>query len=159
MGASGWEYRVAFTGSLAETFVAAQQEVLASGSFIWPWESIDPDYVSEVVPRPTSLAALAEAKQFEEFWDEGTHTILDVERIWAEGDEGDFGAIRPLTAAELIANFGAEHPSVAEFDRVHRSGPSGPLADLMGQKWSGRIMAIYADAVPAEVYIWGWSGD
>ena len=162
VGASGWDYRVPFAGSVQESLIATQRQVLSSGEYIWPWENIDPDDIDEaddVAARPTTLAELTEAKRIEDFWDEGTHSILDVERVWTEGDETDFACVRPLAVAELVQVFGSQYPSAADFDRVYQPGPSGLLEDLMGQKWSGRSMVIYSDEIPTEVYFWGWSGD
>jgi hypothetical protein len=99
MGASGWDYRAPYAGSVEATLIAVQEQVLMSGDYIWPWDDIDPDdYLDEVevVPRPSSLAELAAAKEIAEFWDEGTHTILDIDRVYAAGDDPD-GAIFPLT--------------------------------------------------------------
>lgn len=159
MGASGWDYRVPYVGTIEETFVAAQEQVLASGDYIWPWGEVDPDDEDdEVAPRPSSLTALKAAKEIEEFWDEGTHTILDVDRITAAGAD-EFGAIRPLTAAELTQLFGTEQPSGADFDRVYQPDLAAPRAELMPTKWTGRSLVIYRDGAPDEVYFWGVSGD
>ncbi|WP_325711290.1 hypothetical protein [Amycolatopsis sp.] len=72
MGASGWDYRAPYAGSVEQTLPAVQEQTLASGDYRWRWEDIDPEYVDEAVPRPASLSALEEA----EFWEAGTHTIL-----------------------------------------------------------------------------------
>lgn len=162
VGASGWEYRVRFEESVETTLRELQQATLASGDYIWPWENFDPEHLEEldeeeIVPRPTSLTDLAAAKQVEDFWDEGTHSILDVDRI-SHSDE--FAAIRPLTAAELTEVFGTEHPTAVEFEGTHEPGPSGPLADLLGSRWSGRSLIIYTgERAPIEAYFWGYSGD
>jgi hypothetical protein len=88
-------YRVPHAGSVEATLIAVQEHVLMSGDYIWPWD-IDPDYPGEdedeAVPRPSSLARLAAAKETEEFRDEGTHTILDIDRVITVGD-GYVGAI------------------------------------------------------------------
>ena len=161
MGASGWDYRAPYAGSVEATLTAVQEQVLMSGDYIWPWD-IDPDYPGEdqdqAVPRPSSLAELAAAKEIEEFWDEGTHTILDTDRVITAGD-GYVGAIFPLTSAELSRVFGTQQPSAADFDRVYQPGPGGPLGRLLGERWNGRSMVIYEDGTPEEDYIWGFSGD
>jgi hypothetical protein len=160
VGASGWDYRALYAGSIAATLIAVQEQVLMSDDYIWPWENIDPEYLDEVgaVPRPSSLAELTAAKEVAEFWDEGTHTILDVDRVSC-ADDGDDGAVYPLSSAELHRVFGTQQPSAADFDRVYQPGPGGPLGDLLGERWSGRSMVIYKDGFPAEVYFWGFSGD
>lgn len=165
MGASGWNYRVAYVGSVEATLAAVQEQVLVSGDYIWPWddadnEPIDPKYADifeteerEDVPRPTSLSELNAAKEIEEFWDEGTHTILDIDRV-IEAEDDEVGVIRPLNAAELNRVFGTTRPSAADFDR-----PAWPLDDLCGERWTGRSVVIYKDDAPAEIYFWGFSGD
>ena len=161
VGASGWDYRAPYAGSVAATLIAVQEQVLMSGDYIWPWDDIDPDdYLDEVqvVPRPSSLGELAAAKEIAEFWDEGTHTILDVGQVFAAGDDPD-AAIFPLSPAELNRVFGTQQPSAADFDRVYQPGPGGLLGGLMGERWTGRSMVIYEDGTPAEVYFWGFSGD
>jgi hypothetical protein len=160
VGASGWDYRAPFAGSVEATFVRVQEQVLMSGDYLWPWEDIDPEYAEEngVVPRPSSLAELTEAKEDEEFWGEGTHTILDLQQVVAEGD-GQVECISPLSAAELSRVFGTVQPSAADFDRVYQPGPGGPLGELCGERWTGRGLVIYKDGAPAEVFFWGFSGD
>ena len=164
MGASGWDYRVSYAGSVEATLIAVQEQVLADGDYIWPWETIARYGGGEVaVPRPTSLDTLNAAKETEEFWDEGTHTILDTDRIVTSTDDdaddvGD-GAIRPLSPAELARVFGTEQPSAADFDRVVEPETSSVLDDLTGPRWTGRSLVIYRDGTPDEVYFWGFSGD
>jgi hypothetical protein len=139
--------------------------------YIWPWDDLhravpNTEYLEEleddeILPRPTSLADLAVAKRVDEFWEEGTHTILYVERVTRADGPDEVAAIRPLTATELAQVFGTERPTAADFDRIRAPGPSGPLEDLMGPRWSGRSLVIYADdrESPVEVHFWGYSGD
>ena len=164
MGASGWDYRAPYAGSVEATLIAVQEEVLISGEYIWRWDDIDPEDLDEDegVPRPSSLAELAAAKEIEEFWDEGTHTILDIDRVVAADDnDNQVGAIVPLSPAELHQVFGTEQPSAADFDRGYKSGLVGQLdlSNLLGERWSGRSLVIYKDGSPAEVFFWGFSGD
>lgn len=163
MGASGWDYRVPYAGSVEATLTAVQEQILAAGDYIWPWETIARYVGGEVaVPRPTSLDILNAAKETEEFWDEGTHTILDTDRVVTSAEDGDDvgdGAIRPLSPAELARVFGTEQPSAADFDRVFEPGMSGVLGDLTGPRWTGRSVVIYQDGAPAEICFWGFSGD
>ena len=171
MGASGWDYRVPFLQSVEESLVALQEDVRSRNDYIWPWDDLGravsiSEYLEEleedeILPRPTSLTDLAAAKRVEEFWEEGTHSILDVERVTRADGPDEFAAIRPLTAQELAQVFGTERPTAADFDPVHAPGPSGPLEDFMGPRWSGRSLVIYGDdrESPVEVYFWGYSGD
>lgn len=161
MGASGWDYRVPYAGSVETAFLAVQERVLASGDFLWPWEEFDPDE-DEVVARPTSMAELNAAKEEETFWEAGTHTILDVDRV-VTGDVDQIGGIRPLTEDELVTWFGSVEPSAADFERVPMYLQRGPetatLSDLTVTRWTGRSVVLYRDGEPDEVVFWGFSGD
>jgi hypothetical protein len=42
---------------------------------------------------------------------------------------------------------------------VYEPGLRGPLATLLGKRWTGRSLVIYKDGTPAEVFFWGLSGD
>jgi hypothetical protein len=180
VGASSWDYRVTHAGSVEATLIALQEQILESGEYLWPWdlEYRNPSYLAfmerfrresgmpampprEGVPRPSSLAGLNAVKEeTEEFWDEGTHSILDIERVATAEDDGNpFGTIHPLTPAELAEVFGTSQPSAADFDRVHQPGAGGRLLDLRVERWTGRSVVIYKDGVPAEVFFWGFSGD
>lgn len=170
MGASGWDYRAPYAGSVEATLLAVQEQVLLRCDFIWPWddsedEAIDPRYAEffeeedrQDVPWPLSLADLNAAKEIEEFWDEGTHSILDMDRVIA-ADSDEVGAIRLLSPAELNGLFGTQQPSAADFDRMRQAGLGVPHSHLCGERWTGRGMVIFEDGAPAEVFFWGFSGD
>lgn len=160
MGASGWDHRVPFKGSVEESLIAIQDQVLSNGEYpAWPWDTYDPRLdEAPFVPRPTSLQALTAAKQYEVFWTAGTHSILDVERIWAEGETEDVGTIRPLTSEELLEVFGSERPTAADFDRICQL-KYNPLEELPCRTWGGRSVVIYDGETPVEVFFWGFSGD
>jgi hypothetical protein len=161
MGASGWEYRVPFKGRVRESFKEVREQLLASGDYIWPWDDVAPDEGNpeDVFLRPTSLPQLATAKEAEEFWEEGTHSILDMAGVSESDDPDQFGVVRAVSAEELTQVFGTVLPTVEDFDHVYQPGPSGALGDLMGAKWSGRSLILYRDESPSEVYFWGVSGD
>ena len=40
MGASGWDYRAPYAGSIEAALIAVQEQVLMSGDYIWPWDDI-----------------------------------------------------------------------------------------------------------------------
>jgi len=161
MGASGWDYRVPYAGSVETALFAVQEQVLASGDFLWPWDEYEPDE-DDIVARPTSMAELNAAKEQETFWDAGTHTILDVDHM-AAGDDDEIGGIRPLTEDELTKWFGSVEPSAADFERIpmylQRMHEKGTLGDLTETRWTGRSMVLYRDGKPDEVVFWGYSGD
>jgi hypothetical protein len=89
MGASGWDYRVPYQPDAEAAFTHLQDQVLESGEFLWREEYYG--------PRPTTRWQLAAIKDREEFWEEGTHSILDMDRIVAAHDEDHDGTLRPLT--------------------------------------------------------------
>ncbi|WP_300678607.1 hypothetical protein [Nocardioides sp.] len=151
MGASGWSYRFPYTSDEAASLHALKEHVVATGAFIWPFEDDD-----EEAPTPTTLDDVSAAQGLQEYWESGTHSVLDTEGIDADGGSG---AIQPLTAAEYLSTFATEHPTTADVDRVLALGPQNPLEDLIGEPWSGRIATLHDDGRPTEIYVWGWSGD
>jgi hypothetical protein len=139
---------VPYESSVEQTYAALLAQVLTSGDYLWPWE-----YTSqEGMPRPSASAGLDAAKDSDLFWDVGTHSILDTDKV-TDGDEDEFGAIRAPTALERHDLFGSERPSAADFDRVHRRGDVDfPLEGVLGDRWTGRSVVLYRDGVPDEVY-------
>lgn len=160
MGASAWSARTPYAGSLAQSLRGAQEQVLATGDYLWPWEGIDPDYLEpeDLVPRPTTLEGLGAAKQVDEFWDAGTHTVLDMNGMAGQVD-GDFCTVEPLTDEEAADRFGSAHPSAQDLERVAPGGQVGDLDDLVLDRWSGRCVVIHRGGQPSEVFFWGISGD
>jgi hypothetical protein len=168
MGASGWMYIEPSQSSIAETFAALQARVLASGDFLWGDEYTlnNPDLragflehggsLDDLEPRPDSLHRLAELKQHDHFWEEGTHSILDMDRIISPHDEDHDGTVRPLAEDEIVTYLGSDRPTAAEFEQAYAEST---LSELTPRRWSGRCTPLYFDDVPAEVAFWGFSGD
>lgn len=65
MGASGWQYRAPYAGSVKATHRFVQTQLLSSGDYVWPWEDFNPELVPDALPRPTTLADLDAAKDNE----------------------------------------------------------------------------------------------
>jgi hypothetical protein len=148
MGASGWDYRVRYQPDLETAFLQLQDQVLESGDFLWSEEYYG--------PRPTTRWQLSAIKDRDEFWEEGTHSILDMDRI-VPADAGDEeGAIRPLSEAEEQEHFGGARPTEAEFDRVYQE--FGPLIEDI-PRWSGRCAILYEDSQARQIAFFGVSGD
>jgi hypothetical protein len=168
MGASGWMYIEPSQSSIAETFAALQARVLASGEFLWGDEYTlnNPDLrarflehggsLDDLEPRPDSLHRLAELKQQDPFWEEGTHSILDMDRIISPDEEDHDGTVRPLTEDEIVTYLGSDRPTAAEFEQAYAESA---LSELTPRRWSGRCTPLFFDDVPAEVAFWGFSGD
>jgi hypothetical protein len=163
MGASAWSYRVAFRTDLENTYRASQEAVITDGDFVWDYDKAGEDNPDEaLVLRPESLAELAEAKRVlgEEFWEAGTHSILDTDRIVTDVDEGvDLGVVRVLSEAEVSDHFGTDRPSPVDFDRVFGSAGPLPSAGDGPAKWNGECVILFDGDQPVEVAFWGWSGD
>lgn len=158
MGASEWTIRVPFRGTLDHSLADAQRATLKSGEYVWPWDD-GADGSALPVPRPTSWEALAQAKLDEEFWEEGTHSILDMNKVASQDDIDEFAAITPLSHDEQLEVFATVRPTVSDLERINAAGSEAVLAEYLGPKWSGRCVVLYAEDDPAEVLFWGWSGD
>lgn len=125
--------------------------MLAAGDFLW-----QEDYWDDV-PPPTTRAELAALKEDQQFWDEGTHTILDMDRIVSSTDDtDDDGTIRQLSSDELTEYFGTDRPSEAEFERVYRQ--FGPILDDI-RRWTGRCAVLYYGEKEQKIAFYGVSGD
>ncbi|WP_413796900.1 hypothetical protein [Streptomyces iranensis] len=175
MGASGWDYLTRYQGGVEATLVAVQKRVLASGDYIWPWETRAEYGVAgdESLPRPSSLDELDAAKETDEFWDEGTHTILDIGEVvhTAEApdpyDPDDSGTLRPLRHERIRHHFGTDRPTPAQFQELlarDRDGSIQPnldqlLTDECRMRWTGLYVILYTDGEPSHVGIFGYSGD
>lgn len=105
-------------------------------------------------PRPTTREQLEAVKEGDEFWEEGTHTILDMGRLVpADADDHD-GTIRPLSPEEVQRYLGSARPTQEGFYRVYRQ--FGPIVDDIA-RWSGRY-TILCDR-EHQIVFFGCSGD
>jgi len=86
---------------------------------------------------------------------EGTHSILDIDRV---SPEPTFGAIAPLPRERVLEIFGTEYPTrdmVARWcDRVDSLD-----AEPLYRRWEGIYIIVYRDAEPVEICFEGCSGD
>jgi hypothetical protein len=158
MGASGWDYLVPYQPDAEAAFRQLQEQVLESGEFLWREEYYG--------PRPTTRWQLAAVKDRVEFWEEGTHSILDMDRIVPADDEDHDGTVRPLAPDEVQHYFGTDRPTEADFDRAYRYTPGTDIlewsrhslfADL--RRWSGRYAILYDGSQPQQIIFFGCSGD
>lgn len=169
MGASGWSYFVPYQRDLSAALQALRQEVFRGGEYTKPYVGTTEEFVRYL---PKELAALREwmVAEYERrqrrlrrkvktidgllkrAGEDGTHSILDVDRI---SDVPDFGAIVPLSGEQLLTIFGTEQPDHITVERVSQAGQ---LADLYG-RWQGICLVVYEGEVPVEVYFEGASGD
>jgi hypothetical protein len=125
------------------TLRAIQERIFAEGDYY----RYDDD-----APVPGSIKELLEDPNTQE---EGTHSVMDVYRFIGQSAEDDYGTIKHLTAAELMAAFGTEKPSVADYDRLVAADklPYGK------PRWSAGCAFLYEDGKAVELAIWGITGD
>ena len=143
MGASAWHYVVGYQPDTRQAFVELQETVLAEGS-----------YYHGLRDRLTfaSMAELDEARNTEGFWEEGTHSILDMMTFSGPAEEDDIAVVRQLRDDEVRASFGHDRPTGADFERF-------VAGDWMVNRWEGRATVLYRDGNPDGLAFWGISGD
>jgi hypothetical protein len=148
VGASAWDYYVPYRTDLNAALLDLQARVLAEGTYYWAGGG----------------AAFGEAKQFpnrpmtmDDLWaeeivqSEGTHSILDMNRVVGPGEKPDFGTVEPVTPEEARRCAGTE---VLTREHVPL------LDDLADRRWFGRCAVLHdADGRPTELYFFGFSGD
>jgi hypothetical protein len=155
VGASGWDYCVPYQPDVEAAFVQLQDQVLASGDFLWDEEHYG-------APRPGTREDLAAVKEGSAFWEEGTHTVLDMDRVvpaYMEDDDEDpdnVGAIRPMSADETREYLGADRPAEDDFFRVYRQ--FGAIVDGIS-RWTGRYTILYDAEGEQQIVFFGVSGD
>jgi hypothetical protein len=132
--------------------IELRQSPLDSGDFLW--HKCDED--GEDLPRPTTLDQLAELMEREEFWEEGTHTILDLDTLIAASDQDHDGSLRPLADGEVREVFGTDRPTPADFIQACAGGMGSMFNE---RRWSGWYTVLYSRGDPEEYAFWGISGD
>jgi hypothetical protein len=146
MGASTWIYFVPFCEDAIGAFVELQKEVRQRGDFYRPHQ------LSLIYPSPASFDQLGGDRMIAI---DGTHSILDMTGVIAPESPDRHGAVRILSAKELVELFGTTHPDRQGLDRLANSG-----ALYTGcPRGSGRCAPIYEGNTPAELAFWGISGD
>lgn len=144
MGASGWDYVEPYEGDPSQSLTRLRNRVLAESDYYW-----DDDYLG---PRPASLDELDQLREEEEFWEVGTHSVLDVDRVIAADDEDHDGTVRELPEDEAISIFGTAEPTRDLFIARRNELPNH-------RQWSGLYQLLHRDGAPTEIAFWGISGD
>lgn len=146
VGSSGWNYLVPVPDP-ASAFTAIRREVLANRDYYLFWQE---EYT--LGGEPATLEELEQTKEHEEFWEVGTHSILDMDRLVSSKDEDHDGTVRLLPSDLARQFFGTTAPTLQDF--------AAASADLMGpRRWSGFYIPIVTDGTPTHVAFWGDSGD
>src|SRR3954471_22188383 len=111
VGRSGWDYVVEYRGDPAGALAELRAATLAGGDFYWEDESEE-----QIGPRPETLADLDALRESDEFWEIGTHSVLDVDRLIASDERDGDGTVRLLTEQEAIDFFGTATPTRQQFE-------------------------------------------
>jgi hypothetical protein len=140
MGASDWHYAVDHQGDVKEAFADLQKKILAEGNYYTGFATFD------------TFADLEEAWNDGDFWEEGTHSILDMREVVGPDKIDEVAAIRILRDDEILDLFGTNQPTTADFDRFLAT-------DWWVNRWEGRTTPLYRDGQPSGFAFWGISGD
>ena len=141
MGASGWHYVVGYRPDVEVAFAELQETVLAGG-----------DYYDREVGTFASMAELNEMRNTEDFWEAGTHSILDMMTCTGPDAQDEIAALRLLRDDEVRALFGHDQPTNDDFERF-----IDVAWDI--ERWQGRATVLYQDGQPHRLAFWGVSGD
>lgn len=190
MGASGWAYLVPYQPDIQQALDELRQLVFAHGGFAkgeawWrdldfadflPPEDLDEAELAEYRAEFDRLQALPEPTTIQEWLDwngeQGTHSILDVDRVVATvppipelAERWDdpqamyaivgerLGTVSPPTDAELMAILGTTRPTR---EQIHAG--AGALQALR-DRGAGVYVVVYEADRPAEIFFGGVSGD
>jgi hypothetical protein len=94
VGASGWAYFVAYQPNFQAALDELRRHVLETGDYWWAAAGEYGKSAADFPNRPTTEAELWED---EVVLESGTHSILDMSRIVADGENPDFGTVQPVT--------------------------------------------------------------
>ncbi|WP_327696676.1 hypothetical protein [Streptomyces sp. NBC_00459] len=157
MGASGWDYVTPFDGSVERALERLHEQVFQE-------DHGDDD----------AYKTLEDLYADEELGEEGTHSILDIERVVhttkpPSGDRAeDFGTLRPLAPDRTAHHFGTGRPTPEQFQARLDEGygaiggqtdPKGHLIDECQMRWTGLYVVLYTGDEPTHLGIFGCSGD
>jgi hypothetical protein len=159
MGASGWSYVTPYRGSVEATLEALHDEVF-----------------QQLYGDGQEYGSLEELYADEEFMgEEGTHSILDVNRIVEtttppNGRREDYFTLRPLAPERLVHHFGTDQPTVPNYedtiarayDAMRTRHPMAADTTLLGEnqmRWTGVYVILHTDGAPTHVAFFGHSGD
>ncbi|MFF3243400.1 hypothetical protein ACFYWY_06635 [Streptomyces sp. NPDC002870] len=157
MGASGWDYVTEHKGGIQASLDALHAQVFQE------------EYGDGATYR--SLADLHADHEF--MGQEGTHSILDIDRVVhttdapQRGKASDYGTLRPLAADRIVHHFGTNRPTVRQYEKVLAAAHGATdhqeyEQSLLGEcrmRWTGLYVLLYAGKEPTHVGIFGFSGD
>jgi hypothetical protein len=177
MGASGWYYFVPYQPDIQAALDTLRQQVFENRDYhlrrpywleikddeayikelfaFWHEEKWNEERAQEIRDELARFRALGDkpktiAEAIEWNAEDGTHSILDIDRI---SDHVELFAIAPLSSSELIEIFGTERPThemIIEYEDI--------VMDLR-RNAEGTYIIIYKDDQPDEIFFAGFSGD
>lgn len=157
MDASGWDYVTRYDGDVEAALATLQATVFQE------------EYGSDA--RYRSLGDLYEDEEF--MGTEGTHTILDIDRVVATDDPptrsgiADYGTLRPLALSRVMHHFDTNRPTVEQYEELAAAANEAASHEeheqsLLGEcqmRWTGYYIVLYSDDRPTHLGIFGFSGD
>ncbi|MER5612160.1 hypothetical protein [Streptomyces sp. NPDC002215] len=157
MGASGWDYVTRYDGDAEAALGTLQARVFQE------------EYGDGA--RYPSLKDLYADSEF--MGTEGTHTILDIDRVVATDDlptrsgVADYGTLRPLALSRVAHHFGTDRPTVEQYEELAAAANDAASHEehersLFGEcqtQWTGYYVVLYSDDRPTHLGIFGFSGD
>jgi hypothetical protein len=161
MGASGWSYFVPYQPDINKALQELRQKVFQEGDYFKPaeWQKrlYEHKIISEqelnnaldelaLVPEPQTIEELIEQRG-----EEGTHSIIDIDRV---SSLPDFGAAVPLPLEEYIEIFGTDKPTREMIEEKVED-----IEEYTDMPMVGVYIIVYNTNSPAEIYFSGFSGD
>jgi hypothetical protein len=159
-GASSWSYFVPYQKNINKALQELRQQVFREGDYYKPAEFAKRMYADGTIskkeldawlkglqsePEPKTIRELIDLRA-----DEGTHAIIDIERV---SDTLDYSVVMPLTAQEYQKLFSTAKPTHALVKKKE--------SELWGlrKRWVGVYVIVYKGGEPDEIFFGGFSGD
>ncbi len=178
MGASGWKYTTPFTPDPEQALQQLRRQVFAEGRYAKPGDlfhidGVDARALERMMPWPWR-AFMAGVRAFfavtsglrwvlrggrgprtidellEDCAEEGTHSILDIERT---SDRRDIGVAFPLPEKLRKRHLNRAEPTHEDFERA-----ADGFMDSVG-RWEAMYFVLYRNGQPDEYAFVGCSGD
>jgi hypothetical protein len=147
MGAHAYWYVVKYNPDIEAALHELREREFAAGRY----NPVMPFPPFPVTPDTPSLGpghdSIAEAQ--DDAAEEGTRSILDLDRV---ADEPDFGAVAPLTEETMLEYFGTTTPTRETVEQN-----DGFFEDI--ERGQGVYIVLYKDRVPDEIFFAGYSYD
>jgi hypothetical protein len=130
MGASGWDYYLPYQADFGAALDGLRRQVFADGDYWWAVPGEFGKSASDFPDRPRTEAELwaDESVQYD-----GTHSILDVERVHGPGEKPEVLTVQPVDDGEALAKLG-----VAKLTRAHVPALEG----LVTERGFGRCAVL-----------------